>query len=100
MKELRLEGTLKELITLFLHFSSLYSHELSPGHSSALVPHCGEVFFEGYNDELVEECDIVASMPSVPDSKKHKSGSLTHLETHKSFLKFIWNYIPSDCSGT
>ena len=73
---------------------------MSPGHSSALVPNCGEVFFEGDHDELVEECDIVASMPSVPDSKKHESGSLTHLGTHKNFLKFIWNYIPSDCSGT
>ena len=52
---------------------------LIPGHTDTLVPHSGEVLLKGDHDELIEEGDIVAGMPTVPHSQKGQSCSLTHL---------------------
>ena len=61
--------------------SHICIYKSTPGHPDTLVPHSGEVLLKGDDNELIEEGDIVARVPSVPHGQKCQRGSLTHLQT-------------------
>jgi len=48
---------------------------------SAFAPSTGEIPLEGDDDELIEEGEVVARVPTVPQSKEHKGHTLTDYST-------------------